>query len=163
MQDDVYEKGSCRGRTACNRRMVRDEVEARLRKGAGHDRVRDSRRCARRHRDSRHNLVPPENPGALGCDRKRYQRVVTNPRAKDALALLADKMRSELEHVSFNEPRQGTVEYAVVLTGVLCAVMGLGALAKAMGEGLFVEHALMSASHHLQLVALGSVADIFAF
>ena len=155
MQDDVYEKGSCRGRTACNRRMVRDEVEARLRKGAGHDRVRDSRRCARRHRDSRHNLVPPENPGALGCDRKRYQRVVTNPRAKDALALLADKMRSE--------QGQGTVEYAVVLTGVLCAVMGLGALAKAMGEGLFVEHALMSASHHLQLVALGSVADIFAF
>ena len=25
------------------------------------------------------------------------------------------------------------------------------------------EHALMSASHHLQLAALGSVADVFAF
>ena len=31
------------------------------------------------------------------------------------------------------------------------------------GAGLFVEHALMSASHHLQLAALGSVADVFAF
>lgn len=46
-----------------------------------------------------------------------------------------------------------------------CAVYGrsAGVLAKAMGEGLFVEHALMSASHHLQLAALGSVADVFAF
>lgn len=55
------------------------------------------------------------------------------------------------------------VEYAVVLAGVLCMVVALGVLAKAMGEGLFVEHALMSASHHLQLAALGSVADVFAF
>ena len=74
---------------------------------------------------------------------------MTVPRAKAALAPLADKMRSERG--------QGTVEYAVVLAGVL------GMLAKAMGEGLFVEHALMSASHHLQLAALGSVADVFAF
>ena len=76
---------------------------------------------------------------------------MTVPRAKAALALLADKMRSERG--------QGTVEYAVVL----CMVVALGVLAKAMGEGLFVEHALMSASHHLQLAALGSVADVFAF
>ena len=46
---------------------------------------------------------------------------------------------------------------------VLSMVVALGVLAKAMGEGLFVEHALMSASHHLQLAALGSVADVFAF
>ena len=78
---------------------------------------------------------------------------MTVPRAKAALAPLADKMRSERG--------QGTVEYAVVLAGVLCMVVAL--LAKAMGEGLFVEHALMSASHHLQLAALGSVADVFAF
>ena len=80
---------------------------------------------------------------------------MTAPRAKAALGALADKMQSERG--------QGTVEYAVVLAGVLCAIMALGMLAKAMGEGLFVEHALMSASHHLQLVALGSVADVFAF
>ena len=80
---------------------------------------------------------------------------MTVPRAKAALAPLADKMRSERG--------QGTVEYAVVLAGVLCMVVALGVLAKAMGEGLFVEHALMSASHHLQLAALGSVADVFAF
>lgn len=81
---------------------------------------------------------------------------MTVPRAKAVLAPLADKMRSERG--------QGTVEYAVVLAGVLCMVVALGVvLAKAMGEGLFVEHALMSASHHLQLAALGSVADVFAF
>ena len=80
---------------------------------------------------------------------------MTAPRAEAVLAPLADKMRSERG--------QGTVEYAVVLVGVLCAIMALGMLAKAMGEGLFVEHALMSASHHLQLAALGSVVDVFAF
>ena len=80
---------------------------------------------------------------------------MTVPRAKAALAPLANKMRSERG--------QGTVEYAVVLAGVLCMVVALGVLAKAMGEGLFVEHALMSASHHLQLAALRSVADVFAF
>ena len=80
---------------------------------------------------------------------------MTVPRAKAALAPFADKMRSERG--------QGTVEYAVVLAGVLCMVVALGVLAKAMGEGLFVEHALMSASHYLQLAALGSVADVFAF
>ena len=57
----------------------------------------------------------------------------------------------------------GRLLLTLVLVGVLCAIMALGMLAKAMGEGLFVEHALMSASHHLQLAALGSVADVFAF
>ena len=66
---------------------------------------------------------------------------MTVPRAKAVLAPLADKM----------------------LAGVLCMVVAMGVLAKAMGEGLFVEHALMSASHHLQLAALGSAADVFAF
>ena len=55
------------------------------------------------------------------------------------------------------------MEYAVVLAGVLCMAVALGALAKVMGEGLLVEHALMSASHHLQLAVLGTVADVFAF
>ena len=54
---------------------------------------------------------------------------MTVPRAKAALAPLVDKMRSE--------QGQGTVEYAVVLAGVLCMVVALGVLAKAMGEGLF--------------------------
>lgn len=72
-------------------------------------------------------------------------------------------VRTRLASKVCSERGQGTVEYAVVLAGVLCMAVALGALAKVMGEGLLVEHALISASHHLQLAALGTVADVFAF
>lgn len=58
---------------------------------------------------------------------------------------------------------QATVEYAAVLAGFLCVVVALGALWRAVSSGLFVEHALMAASHHIQAAALGAVADVFAF
>ena len=58
---------------------------------------------------------------------------------------------------------QGTVEYAIVLAGLLCVVVGLGALSNALSDGLFVQHALVSASHHVQAAALGSVGDVFSY
>lgn len=51
----------------------------------------------------------------------------------------------------------------MVLLGLICVVAGLAALSNALSSGLFVEHALISASHHVQLAALGSVADVFAY
>lgn len=57
---------------------------------------------------------------------------------------------------------QSTVEYAVVLVAVLCVVVALGALWRALETGLFVEHALASASHHVRACA-GWVADVFAY
>lgn len=62
-----------------------------------------------------------------------------------------------------SESGQGTIEYALVMFGFLSVVAGLGALWNMLGDGLLATHALMSASHHVQAVAPGAVADVFAF
>ncbi len=48
-----------------------------------------------------------------------------------------------------DESGQSTVEYALVFTALLVVVVGAGALMGVMGDGLFVQHAVMSASHCL--------------
>ena len=72
---------------------------------------------------------------------------------------------------SFNECGQGTVEFALVTAAFLAAVIALGALWRGLEAGMFVDHALMSASHHIQIspsgriqmTMPGSVADVFLY
>lgn len=61
------------------------------------------------------------------------------------------------------ESGQGTVEFALVTVGFLAVVMAFSALWRMFGEGKVVEHALIAASHHIQLAAAGAVADILLF
>ena len=56
---------------------------------------------------------------------------------------------------SFNECGQGTVEFALVTAAFLAAVIALGALWRGLEAGMFVDHALMSASHHIQMTMPG--------
>lgn len=58
---------------------------------------------------------------------------------------------------------QSSVEYAVVLAAFLALVVGLGVMGRFMDEGVIVEHALQSASHHLQEVATGAWGDVFLY
>lgn len=60
------------------------------------------------------------------------------------------------------ESGQSTVEFAVVTAAVLAVVIGLGALWRAFESGMFVEHALAAASHHVQ-GAIGALVDVFMF
>ena len=57
---------------------------------------------------------------------------------------------------------QGTVEYAVVTAALLAVVIGIGVLWRAFDAGLFVEHAVASASHHVAGAA-GAIIDVFSF
>ena len=45
---------------------------------------------------------------------------------------------------------------------LLAVVVAIGALWRAFGDGLFVEHAVASASHHVQ-GAIGAIADVFMY
>lgn len=62
-----------------------------------------------------------------------------------------------------DESGQGTVEYALVTAAFVVMLVALGALGRTLESGLFVEHALASASHHVQLAAPGSVSDVFLY
>lgn len=61
------------------------------------------------------------------------------------------------------ESGQGTVEFAVITVGFIAVAAAFGALWKLFGEGKVVEHALISASHHVQMAAAGAVADILLY
>lgn len=58
---------------------------------------------------------------------------------------------------------QSNVEYAVVLAGFLAMLIALGVLHNSLREGLFVQHAILSASHHITNVHLGVLHDAFLY
>lgn len=62
-----------------------------------------------------------------------------------------------------NHSGQSTVEYAIVLAAFLAVVMGLGALSNLFTAGTVVDHALLSASHHIGGDVSSAVLDIFSF
>lgn len=49
------------------------------------------------------------------------------------------------------------------MAGFLALTVALSALWHAIGDGLFVEHALAAASHHVQGAAPGTIADVFLY
>lgn len=61
-----------------------------------------------------------------------------------------------------DERGQATVEYALLLAAFLTVIVGLGLLMRALDSGLFVEHALASASHHVQ-ASMGWMTDVFSY
>lgn len=62
-----------------------------------------------------------------------------------------------------DERGQSTVEFALVTAALLIVVVACSMLWRRMESGLFVEHALSSASHHIELAAPGSIADVFLY
>lgn len=104
----------------------------------GDDRVRHSRRGARGHCHHRHHPVPAKAARALGRHRLGNKQPLGNERG------------------------QGTVEYAIVTAAFLCVIVAGAALWRALSQGLFVDHGLASASHHLAGAATW-IADVLVF
>ena len=57
---------------------------------------------------------------------------------------------------------QSTVEYAVVAAAMLAIVVGLGALADFLREGVILQHAAQAASHNPS-ASPGGVVDVFCY
>ena len=62
-----------------------------------------------------------------------------------------------------NERGQATVEFALMTAGFLAMIVACGVLWRSLEGGLFVEHALVAASHHVQGAAAGTIADVFLY
>ena len=71
--------------------------------------------------------------------------------------------RNALRADGFGRKGQGTVEYAVVLSGVIAVFLACGALWRAFESGLFVERAASNASHHIGSGLVGAIADVLLF
>lgn len=56
---------------------------------------------------------------------------------------------------------QSTVEYALVVSGFLVVFLAMGLMHHAINSGLFIEHALNSASHVITNVSDGVLRDVF--
>ena len=118
--------------------------EAELRERPGHDRVCHigGRFGGDSHRG--HRSVSPQAPRALDGHRRRNKLPVS-------------------VRFGLRDEGQATVEYAVVLFGMLAVVAGLSVLARFFESGSLVDHALMSASHHVSGVSTGSIVDVFLY
>lgn len=58
---------------------------------------------------------------------------------------------------------QSTVEYLIVGVALLAIILGLGAFGFRLQEGLFVEHAVDSASHAAGPNAMGTIGDVLLY
>ena len=58
---------------------------------------------------------------------------------------------------------QSTVEFAVVTVGFLALALGIGALWRGVSGGMFVEHAISSASHHIGGASPQAAADMLLY
>lgn len=67
-----------------------------------------------------------------------------------------------IKKILSDENGQSTVEFAIVTAAVLIIVITLGLLWNLGDAGVFVNHALSCASHHLQNAAAGIVGDVFS-
>ena len=61
-----------------------------------------------------------------------------------------------------SEDGQSTVEFAIVTAALLVVVIALGLFWSLGDDGIFVDHAQSSASHHLEDAAVGIVGDVFS-
>jgi len=58
---------------------------------------------------------------------------------------------------------QATLEFALVCMAFMAIAFTLSILWQAIQGGLFIDHALSSASHHLQSVTAGVIGDVFLY
>ena len=157
-----FAKGLRLGGNACTRNPNRDER-------AGHNGIRHPCRRARGHSNPSDNGFPSSLAGAL----ERHSRWNKRPVIAEFWAdedpvpstwlYIRRRCDACLLQVALDERGQSTAEYAVIMAGFLSLVAALSALWHAFDSGLFVSHVLSVASHHIQLVAPVTIADLFLY
>jgi hypothetical protein len=65
--------------------------------------------------------------------------------------------------LAFAKKGQTTLEYIIVGAALLVVILSLGALANRLQEGLFVHHAIESASHAASKNVQGAIGDVLLF
>lgn len=101
---------------------------------------------------------------SMGCE--RIDRLCAKTRACVYLFWRAAQSASangKPAHEAGSERGQASVEYALVLFGLLAVFVACAVLWQALDEGLFVEHAIAGASHHMQGASVGAPVDVLLY
>lgn len=76
-------------------------------------------------------------------------------------------MRSQAASTVFrlarSESGQATVELAIVIATFLAIAVAFGGLWDSLRDGVFVDHAIQEASHHIEQVSQGAWGDVLAY
>ncbi len=152
------------------RRAIRERVRSkRAREGAnlGSERARsraaripegvreDPCEAIRRMRPRNHRICDLGRRACGDCDYRDHCF-----QAKAARALGCDIQWDK--RLIADERGQSTVEYAIVFSALLCVLAGIGALMGVLDGGVFVHHAVTSASHCVQS-SLTGLTDTLCF
>lgn len=70
-------------------------------------------------------------------------------------------MKKIIKSIFINKNGQSSLEFAVITAAMLLIILTIGMLWKLSDQGIFVEHAIHSASHHISDAAAGIVGDLF--
>ena len=62
----------------------------------------------------------------------------------------------------FDDNGQSTIEFAIVAASMIIIVVSLSLIWKLGDNGILIEHAIKSASHHIQEAAIGIIGDVFS-
>lgn len=68
----------------------------------------------------------------------------------------------KLKKILIRNRGQSTVEFAIVTAALLIIVIVFGLLWNLGEQGILIEHAVSSASHHLEDAAAGIIGDVFS-
>lgn len=133
--------------------------------GSGDDRICDPSRGSRGHRHTSDHRVQAKAGRIVERHLNWHQQLIAifaerfgfgQRRATD------EHFRRVLLGLPADERGQSTVEYAIVMGACLAIFIALGALSGATGDGMLVEHAAASASHHIG-GAIEGIVDVFCF
>lgn len=179
-QEDVRTSEERGGICECGNRIghLQDAGKAGVRTRAGHYGICDLGGGSSGYRHNRHNRVQAEVAGIVERDRRGNIRFVgeskRKQRARRLGACRAGRWKCQLQGLSavrrkrllarvlHDEGGQSTVEYAIVLGALLCVLVAVGLLARAVDSGMLVQHALMAASHNVS-GSVGGAIDVFAY
>lgn len=76
---------------------------------------------------------------------------------------MLSRLGSTVSEFCRSDSGQSTVEFAIVLAAFMLVAVAYAVLWDSLREGVFVEHALQSASHHIQQVSQGAWGDVLAY
>lgn len=98
-----------------------------------------------------------------GCSESKAEKTLKKSKLRNWYYTLLSIERKTICKRVVCEQGQSTVEYVIIFAAFLALVIALGALWNLFDTGLVVDHALQSASHHLQEVARGAWLDVFLY